>query len=371
MQMTKILFIVTGLEVGGIETYLLRFLKFSQGKIKATVLCKNGKGGTLEEEYLEVGAKIIKQKLGYVSVGSFLNLYQMLKKEKYDAVCDFTGDFAGVPLTLAKLANIETRLSFYRGSQHRFKQDYFRLFYNKIVNNLVSKNATKILSNSQAALNFFHPTWKENKENFSVIRNGVPLALFKQKFNKVELREELNIPQDAFVIGHVGRFDSAKNHKTIIKVANSLCGKYDNVYFLLCGLGVESGIKGIVQEGTINEKVIMPGLRKDIPKLLRIMDAFYFPSVTEGQPNALIESMVVGLPFVASNIEPIKECVPKDFQDCLVLPEDAIGAINKLSLYIEEKNNMRFNTVQQYARKEFQAESKFQEFLNELEKRAK
>ena len=319
--MKKVLFVITSLEVGGIETYLLRFLGFTNKKIDATVFCKSGRGGALEEKYKNLGIDILKYKFSFFPLFSSLKLYSLLKKDKFDTICDFTGDFAGIPLSIAKLANIKNRISFYRGSAHQFKQDPFRLFYNKVVNFLVNKNATKILSNSQAALDFFHPHWKNNKEKFNVIRNGVPVELFEVDFIRSELRSELGIPNDAFVIGHVARFHSSKNHKTIVEVAERLCHKHNNVYFLLCGLGVQAAIEDLVGKDNINKRIIMPGLRSDIPNILRILDAYYFPSLVEGQPNALIEAMIVGLPFVASNIETIKETVPRAFHSCLIKPK--------------------------------------------------
>lgn len=364
--MRKVLFVVTSLEVGGLETYLLRFLNFSNNKINATVFCKSGRGGALEEKYNILGVTIIKYKFGYFPISSSIKLYRFFKKEKFDTVCDFTGDFAGLTLSLARLASIENRVSNYRSSEHRFNQDIFRIFYNKIVNFLVYKNATKILSNSQAALDFFHPTWKNNKKNFQIIRNGIPIDLFNVKFDVIKLRSELGIPNDAFVIGHVARFHFSKNHKTIMKVAEHLCNKYNNVYFLLCGLGVQKGVKDLLETDEINSKIIIPGLRNDIPNVLRILDAYYFPSLVEGQPNALLEAMMVGLPFVASDIETIKETVPIDFHDCLISPEDSDSAISMLSTYIEDTSSIDFSKIKYFAQNEFNAEVKFNQFLKEL-----
>lgn len=364
--MKKVLFVVTTLDVGGIETYLLRFLSFTGYEIEATIFCKSGQGGELEEKYKKLGVNIIKYKFSYFPVSGAMKLYHLLKKEKFDTVCDFTGDFAGLPISLAKCAKINKRLSFYRGSQHRYKQDLFRIFYNRIVNFLVSKNATKILSNSQAALDYFHLNWQKNRDKFEIIRNGVPVEMFEVDFDRSKLRIELGIPDDAFVIGHVGRFDSSKNHKTIIEVAKQLCSKYNRVYFLLCGLGVQKGLEDIVGTNKINSKIIMPGMRNDIPNVLRILDAYYFPSLTEGQPNALIEAMMVGLPFAASNIAPIKECVPIDFHGCLVSPEDSNASIKILSTYIEETSEFDFQKIKYYVKSEFKADIKFNQFLKEL-----
>src|SRR5690606_15090444 len=63
--------------------------------------------------------------------------------------------------------------------------------------------------------------------------------------------------------------------------------------------------------------------RKDIPKVLNAFDLYYFPSITEGQPNALIEAWIKGIPFLASNIKPIKDIVPEELYSYLSNPLDA------------------------------------------------
>jgi glycosyltransferase involved in cell wall biosynthesis len=63
----------------------------------------------------------------------------------------------------------------------------------------------------------------------------------------------------------------------------------------------------------------------------RALDLFYFPSITEGQPNALIEAILSGVPFIASNIQPIKEIIPEKFQDYLLEADDIENTIEKIN----------------------------------------
>ena len=48
---TKVLFIVTRLDAGGLETYLLRFLSFAKDRIEPCVLCKSGETGKLDNKF--------------------------------------------------------------------------------------------------------------------------------------------------------------------------------------------------------------------------------------------------------------------------------------------------------------------------------
>lgn len=329
--MNNVIFFVTSLQSGGIENYLLRFLQNDNIKFdNIYIYCKSGYGGQLEQDYLRISnLKIIKNKIGYFDIGSFKSLKSFLLKENINAVCDFTGNFAGVILSIAKSVGIKIRISFYRGSTDHFKKDYFRNLYNNFVKNLVLKNATRILSNSTSAFNYFYPNIWEKDTRFEVIYNGINSNDFINE--KGTLREELGIPHNAFVVGHIGRYNKAKNHVTIIKVAEELTKLYSDIYFILCGNGVKQNIGNKLSASELEEeRILLFENRNDIPRVLKTMDCFYFPSITEGQPNALIEALVVGLPFVASNIDPIKETIPFKYHRQLIDPLDVKSAVSKI-----------------------------------------
>src|SRR5690606_19315167 len=158
-------------------------------------------------------------------------------KNRTNTVCDFTGNFAGLVLFTAKLANVNKRVSFYRGSTNHFKESKLRLLYNHFVKKMTFHFGTDILSNSKAAFDFFFPNHWQNDRRFKVIYNGINPELFLSE--RENLRKEFNIPENAFVVGHTGRFNNAKNHKTILKVAIELSERFSDIYFLLCGNGVK------------------------------------------------------------------------------------------------------------------------------------
>ena len=362
--MKKVLFVVHSLESGGTENYLLRFLDFIKNKkIDPVVLCKFGLGGSLEKKYLALGIKVVKFKINYFPTISWIKFYFFLKKEKFDVISDFTGNFAGITLTISKLVGIKKRIVFYRKSTNLFKEDLFRLFYNSLLKKLTFKNSTKILSNSDDALNFFYSNKiKKDKNRFMVIRNGLPLTKFNNIINTNQLRKSFNIPKKAFIIGHVGRFHPDKNHETVVNVANKIMKKHHNVYFLLIGRDVKKGLSN----NKVNKRIIFSNERSDIAEVLQIMDAFYFPSISEGQPNALIEAMATRLPFVASDIATIKETVPKNYHKYLVPSNDIYQAEKILTDFINKIPKSSFNQLQQFTFDKYNHDDRFMEFYNEL-----
>lgn len=359
----KTCFIIPSVASGGIEMYLLRYLNFIKDTKHITVLVRSHQKGELYGAYKATGVTLTFMPLGYVNPMKARQHYQFYKAQQFDVICDFNANFAGIPMVLAKKLKVPKRIAFYRQGSNHFKSGIIKNTINAFMNLLVYQHATHILSNSQAALEFFFPYRDIDDPRFKVIYNGVNIKDYIFDESKENIRYDLGIPQDAFVIGHSGRLDKAKNHDTILKVFQEVNKEKPNAFLLLCGKDTEQ-LKPELMDMGLNANTLILGYREDVPRILKSMDCFLFPSITEGQPNALIEAMVAGIPIVASDIPSIRECVPKDFLQNLMDPFDVHGLKNKIiksSSYIYEK------TIQEiYDRYEAQINfEKFKKVLNE------
>ena len=123
---------------------------------------------------------------------------------------------------------------------------------------------------------------------------------------RLQLRNQLQIPTDATVIGHVGRFVPIKNHQLIVNAFEAYHKEIDNQSFLiLIGEGEEyERIKNLVKQKRLDNFVRMLGVRRDVPHLLQIMNKFIFPSVNEGLGISFIEAQAAGLECVISDAIP-------------------------------------------------------------------
>lgn len=363
MRKKNVVFFLTGLDSGGLENYLLRFLNlYSERFGKVFIFCKGGKGGQLESKYSAFNNVIIlKQKIGYYNFKDYWMLGIFLKRENVEIVCDFTGDFSGGVLWVAEKKGVMKRIAFYRNTSHRFKGSLLKNKYAKLVNNLTYKFATNILSNSKLAFDFFYEG-KQLDSRFQVIHNGINALEFSKDVNT--LHKELGIPENSFVIGHVGRYNEAKNHKLLIELANEIAAMYDDIYFLFCGNGVKSNLSNKINNNVV-KKVFLFENRNDISSVLNTLDLFLFPSFTEGQPNALIEAAVLGVPFIASNIEPIKETVSERYFECLLDAEDFEGFKNRILKYYKRELFLD-DTMSAFFIRKFNHKVLFSEFLKVL-----
>ena len=366
----NVIFFVTSLNNGGLENYLLRFIQDYNNRFdKIYVWCKGAKGGVLEDDYSSFpNVDVVKVSLNSIYFWEYKKLIQFIKTQKINIVCDFTGSFSGLTMLSAKMVGVPVRLVFYRNANDKFKKVFFKIYYRKLLQKLVKKCSTKILSNSKAAFDYFYPLRNLNNDKFKVIYNGINSKNFETSFDKDLKLLELGLPKNAFIIGHVGRFNYQKNHLTILKAFNSLIKKHDNIYIIFCGSGTKEGVLHLVDEinSKMHDKVKILGNRGDVNELLKIMNLFFFPSIIEGQPNALIEAMISGIPIVSSNIGPIIETTPKYMHAFLKDPYDVDGFVEIISEIYESPSLKNKFIFSDWAKNKYNFEERFNEFYDEL-----
>lgn len=363
----KICLLLPGLNAGGTENYVLRYLRHFSHVDNYTIVVRSGCTGDLFKEYTKLPIEISYKPIGFLNPVRWYAFYTFLSKRKFDSLCDFNGNFGGIPLLIGKISGIEKRLVFYRRSSDAFEHSILKAMYNKLVNYLVYKCSTKILSNSHEAIENFFNYRSPDDPRFKVIYNGINFSELEIKYSKRHCQVVLGIDGRKHVIGHVGRYDPSKNHETIFRVARTIKSYRDDVVFVFCGRGTESLIfRDLLVKFDIDDICLTLGVREDIPLVYHSFDLFIFPSITEGQPNALIEAMGIDLPIIASNIKPIKECTPDHVLHNLIDPYDVEKYCKTILGIIDGDLDIGDFQCGRFVREKFEADLNFLKFREQL-----
>jgi sugar transferase (PEP-CTERM/EpsH1 system associated) len=139
---------------------------------------------------------------------------------------------------------------------------------------------------------------------FQVLYNGVDTEKFTpHPLSAVQVRTELGIPAGRFLIGSVGRLVAIKDHKTLLRAAETLLFHGLDVHILLVGAGPEMGNlqNYVASSSSLAGRVMFVGASDRVPELLNAMDAFVLPSICEGMSNTILEAMACGVPVIVTS----------------------------------------------------------------------
>jgi len=189
---------------------------------------------------------------------------------------------------------------------HSLPERYFN--YQSEIGSVQYNAAKYLIKNNQLQLIALHSEMQQTLNTMFGVDNTIVLNnLFDiRKFQDVsksknQIRQQIRVPCDAFVIGHVGRFFYIKNQMFLIDVFKDVAKKKSNAYLLMIGDGESAEEeKKLASYGLQNRYTILRN-RCDVNELLHAMDVFVFPSLLEGMPGALIEAQAAGLKCIASS----------------------------------------------------------------------
>ena len=156
------------------------------------------------------------------------------------------------------------------------------------------------------------------------IPTGVDVGFFSEG-QRGQFRKEFQIPQDAFVIGHLGRLAPEKNLIFLARAISDAMEDLPNSRFLVVGKGpIEKEIVRIFRKKGFEDRLTMAGKQtgSGLRDAYHAMDLFVFASKSETQGMVLIEAMAAGLPVIAIDAPGAREVVSNS-ENGILLPWNA------------------------------------------------
>ena len=172
------------------------------------------------------------------------------------------------------------------------------------------------------------------------------------------VRSELNIPEDALIIGMVARVTPAKDYATLARAAARVVAEYPAVRFLMVGDHSQvalnkkhyEDVKTMLASCGVTPYFIFTDHRDDVDRMISAMDIFVLSTHTEGLPLVILEAMAQAKPVVATAVGGVPEVVRAGL---LYAHEDAdMLATHLLALLKDEKLRHKFGVAGQYFAKE-------------------
>ena len=331
--------VVPALEVGGAEVLLRDSLLHYDRSVLAPTVCSMRDKGPIGREIESEGTEVIA--LGVkghrIKWSSVFALARIIRERGIDIVHThlYPANRSG------RIAAMLARTPCIIASVHNQYCHRQKPLKRRLLNNLLARGTDAIVAVSEAVkadiVHFDHVAPKK----IVVIPNGIDVAAISVG-DRAHARLSLGIPQDARVIGSVGRLIDQKGHMYLIEALALIKDTHPKARVLIVGEGPLRGeLEALAGSLGVAERVTFAGVRRDIPDMLAAMDAFAMPSLWEGFGIALIEAMVAGVPVVATSIPPFQEIIT-DREDALIVPiEDAGALASAMELLLDDASLSR------------------------------
>lgn len=300
LEPVRILHVVVNMNRGGAETLLMNLYRnLDRSMVQFDFL--TSRAGVFDEEILAMGGRI--HRIPYISESGHFKYIRALDEffsshKEYTIVHSHMDKMSGFVVRSAGKVGIPVRIA----HSHNTKSEGGRAtrLYKWYAGKQIPSLATDYLACSNEAGNWLFPN---KSSEVHVLHNGIESQqfVFRPEIRN-QIRKELNINEETYVVGHVGRFVHQKNHQYLIERFADFESANKNSVLLLAGDGpLRSELESQVHNLGITDKVKFLGVRSDINCLLQAFDVFVFPSHHEGLPLVLIEAQGSGLPCIISD----------------------------------------------------------------------
>ncbi|HKT44000.1 MAG TPA: glycosyltransferase [Gaiellaceae bacterium] len=161
---------------------------------------------------------------------------------------------------------------------------------------------------------------------FEVIRLGIELEqrVAPDDGARRETRRQLGLSGDPFLVGWVGRMTAVKRTDLVVRVLRRLVDRGVDAHLLLVGDGPDrDGLERYAHELGVIRRCLFLGYQEDVAPYYEAMDALLLPSVNEGTPVSVIESLAAGRPAVATRVGGTPDVVRDGVDGFLVDSDDA------------------------------------------------
>ena len=347
MAQKTILYLITQSELGGAQRYCLDLAINLKNEFNVILAFgeQGGKG--------ELAKKLDKEKIKYYSIpylkrsispiSDFLALIQivkLIKKIKPDIIhlnSSKISILGGVAASISKLLITNYQLQIvYTAHGWVFNEPmpiWQKLFY-KYAEKLTAYFKDKIICVSE----FDYKTALGEKicpaRKLIKIHNGIAPINF---LPRQEAREKLNLPENKFIIGSIGNLYKTKGVAYLIEATKKLIDEGIEITTVIIGEGGgRKSLTELIKRHKLEDNVILAGRIPEAAKLLSAFDIYVCSSVKEGLSYTIIETMLNGLPIIATRVGGNPELIADGQTGILINSQEAGDLADKIK---KLKNN--------------------------------
>lgn len=174
------------------------------------------------------------------------------------------------------------------------------------------------------------------RERVRVILNGADLARFRH-YGRSVARGQLQIDDNCFVVGTVGRLVPVKDHAALLEALGLLVIRGVRCQALIVGDGpLGPALRAHAERLGLGAVVRFLGSRSDVERVFQAIDLFVLTSSSEGLPNTVLEAMASGLPVVSTDVGGVAELVEQGKTGILVPSGEPVAIADAIAALADD-----------------------------------
>ncbi|MGE0461077.1 MAG: glycosyltransferase family 4 protein [Vicinamibacterales bacterium] len=167
-------------------------------------------------------------------------------------------------------------------------------------------------------------------ERTKVVYLGAPLDEFARPRSAEEIaraRAELGIAPDTIAVGTITRLMPSKGNEYLVAAVPAIVARQPKARVYIAGEGeLQAALEEQARALGLGDRLVFLGFQRDVAKVLSAYDVLAFPSLWEGTPLTVFETLAMGKPIVATDADGLLD-VLTDGQDALIVPRRDPGRL--------------------------------------------
>jgi glycosyltransferase involved in cell wall biosynthesis len=201
--------------------------------------------------------------------------------------------------------------------------DPVRTYGFRLLERWLARSTTKLIAVSPQVRDDLVDFGVAPPERFAIVRLGIELErrVATDDDARRETRRVLGVPQDAFVVGWVGRMTAVKNTDDVLLALRTLHDRGVDGYLLMVGDGPDrERVEQRAHDLELTRRCLFLGYQEEVARFYAALDAMLLPSVNEGTPVSAIEALAARRPVVATRVGGVPDVVDEGEDGFLVEP---------------------------------------------------
>ncbi len=317
----RVLLVVSNLEYGGAQRQIVELANnVAPDRVEVHVCSLSPYVPLASELQIRPARMHIIHKRAKFDLTVVPRLARLLREHRFDVAHGYLFD-AEIAVRLAgRMAGTPLVVGSERNTDYSLKR------IQRVVYRLTRGQVDAVIANSTAGAAFNRQLLGHPAGIYRVVHNGVDVRRFRPR-DAVEARHSFGIPLNAPVVGMFASFKEQKNHPLLFAAAARLVARVPEARLVFVGDELHSGMHGsreyrakmdqLVDDLGLRQHCIFLGNRDSVEQIYPACDVTVLPSLFEGTPNVVLESLACGVPVVATDVS----------DNALIVPDGEVGFI--------------------------------------------